>query len=155
MFLSDRCDIAEPIAGGELRPERPRALTVCAALFIAYGVFAALEVLVGLFRNHVSINFGVLAIFIGYGLMRCDQMWRTWALVCLWAFMILTPVLSAAMVIAPGDRWVFFLGAPVALLGGTSADAVVLMLGSGVFAVSYWQYRTLVDPSIKMLFTNA
>jgi len=50
--------------------QAPRALKIVAALFVLSGVLAAVEVLVLLARGHVSLNLGILCIFVGYGLLR-------------------------------------------------------------------------------------
>ena len=47
--------------------QAPRALKIVAALFVLSGVLAAVEVLVLLARGHVSLNLGILCIFVGYG----------------------------------------------------------------------------------------
>ena len=72
----------------------PASLKIVAALFIFGGICSAIEVIVSLMYGHININFGVLGLFIGPGLLRFSSGWRTCALVFLWIGFILTPIIA-------------------------------------------------------------
>ena len=74
--------------------QAPLAFKIVAALFIVSGIYAALEVLVSLANSRIYLNFGVLGIFIGLGLLRFRRGWRTCALVFTWIALVLLPVFA-------------------------------------------------------------
>ena len=80
----------------------PTSLKVVAWLFILGGICSAIEVIVSIMHNHVNINFGVLGIFIGRGLLRLRPGWRTCALVFLWLAMIGVPIATLLMLTRSG-----------------------------------------------------
>jgi len=124
----------------------PRALTVVAWLFAAEGALAAMDVLLALSQAQVSLNVGVLCIFVARGLLKLRRGWRTFALVILWLEMILFPVFALCMVAGTGDF--SFIG--VHVRSPNSAGGAVLVLG--LFALTAWEYRVLTRPDVRRLF---
>ena len=70
----------------------PTSLTIVAWFFILGGVCSVIEVIVSLIHSHIDLNFGVLGLFIGSGLLRFSRGWRTCALVFLWIALIGVPI---------------------------------------------------------------
>jgi hypothetical protein len=62
----------------------PQPLKIVAYLFIIGGICALLEVIFALASNRISINFGVLGIFIGRGLLRLNPRSLAWAMFFIW-----------------------------------------------------------------------
>lgn len=126
----------------------PVALQIVAILFIIGGVCAALEMLVGVTHGRISVNFGVLGIFIGPGLMRFSPGWRTCALVFTWISLIGVP-LFAILVLFSGNRLhVNVFGFVV----GNAPPGVGLVVASALFGITLWQYGVLTRADVKQLF---
>ena len=129
------------------RPDNPLALRIVAGLFTFTGVCAVIEVVLLLTRGHIDLNFGVLGLWIGPGLLRHNRTWRTWALVFLWIGLIGSPVFTLlALTRSALDFKVF--GIPV----GKVPNGIGLIVAAAVFLLSLWQYRVLTRPEIRRLF---
>jgi hypothetical protein len=128
--------------------EIPWALKTMAVLFILGGIWAAIEVLVALTHSRISLNFGVLGIFVGIGLLNLRPGWRTCGLVFLWIEFILIPV-TAVLVLSYGRAINFE-------LFGTTLGRVpkefALGIGALLFLLTLWQYRVLTRPDVRRLF---
>ncbi|MEK6703434.1 MAG: hypothetical protein AABZ53_14330 [Planctomycetota bacterium] len=119
-----------------------------AAVFILGGVLAALEVLVALVAGRLSLNFGVLGLFIGPGLLRFSPGWRLCALVCIWIG-IVGLLLAGACFLGNPDRLtvtIFFIPA------GQASPALALGMCAFCLLIAVWQYRVLTRPDIRVLF---
>lgn len=126
----------------------PVSLTIVAILFILGGISAAIEIAVSLVHNHLNLNFGVLGIFIGPGLLKLSRGWRTCALIFTWIALIGIPIIALLFITARGPLDFKIFGQVV---GHTSKDLGLLMAGI-IFAVALWQYHVLTRPDVKELF---
>ena len=126
----------------------PVSLTVVAVLFIFGGICAVIEVVVGLAHQRVSINFGVLGLFIGPGLLALRRGWRTCALVFLWIAMIGVPIVAILFlgVSGPLDFGVF--GQKVGHTPKELGVAVAFLF----FLLCFWEYRVLTRGDVRRLF---
>jgi len=126
----------------------PASLKAVAILFILGGIYSAIEVVVSLMHSHININFGVLGLFIGLGLLRFSRGWRTCALVFLWIAMIGIPIIAILMLgySQPLDFKVF--GQTVGHVSKEFGLAIAVIL----FLLSFWQYRVLTRPDVRTLF---
>jgi hypothetical protein len=130
----------------------PGSLVAVGVLFILSGISAALEMLHALANNWFYINFGVIGLFVGWGLLKLRPGWRIAALVLLVIGMIVTAIV-AAIFLGMG-----FSGAgPLDFrAGGKLVGHVPAFLGVvvavAVFALCYWQYRVLRRAEIRELF---
>ena len=126
----------------------PVALKVVAILFIVWGVCAVIEVVLSLMRARISINFGVLGLFVGYGLLRLRPGWRTCGLVFLWIGMIGVPVVAFIMLSssAPINFEVF--GQKV----GRASKEFALVMAVVMFVLCVWQYRVRRCPNRSWRF---
>ena len=109
----------------------PTSLKVVAWFFILAGVYALIEVAVGLFNDRVSINLWVLGLFIGPGLLRLSRGWRTCALVFIWIALIGSPIAALLSLAAEGPLDVKLLGQPV----GHIPRGVGLLVAAAVLEV--------------------
>ncbi len=126
----------------------PTVLVAVAALFILAGLGAVFDVLVSLAHSRISLNTGVLGLFVGVGLLRLQPGWRTCALVALWLTMILAPI--AFMYVAGSS-------VPVHLVvfGEDVGDAPKSWFALPcilAFVMALWQYKVLTSPEISALF---
>jgi len=126
----------------------PASLKVVAALFILGGICAVIEVLVSLVHGHININFGVLGLFIGPGLLALRPGWRTCALVFLWIAMIGVPIIAVLMLAHSGPLDFKVFGQKV----GYASKEIGLLLAVIVFVLAVWQYRILVRDDVRRLF---
>jgi hypothetical protein len=133
-----------------MRPRLPFALKVVAVLYILGGISAVIEVIVSLMSSRININFGVLGIFIGIGLFRLSQGWRTCALVFTWIALIALPVIGLLFLDQSGSLDVNIFGEKV---GYASKEFGVGMV-VGLFFYTIWQYRVLTRPDVRHLFLN-
>jgi len=129
-------------------------LKVVAWVFIAQGIFAALEIISQLLVRQISINLGIIAIFIGIGLLKLTPGWRTVALVYLWIGFILIPVFSGLLVFAAvaGGNLTFKLFGVAVAQPGPLFLAIFIAVIAAVYALMIWQYRVLRDSGIRALF---
>jgi hypothetical protein len=112
--------------------QAPLALKIVPALFIVSGIVAALEVLVSLARHRLSLNFGVLGIFIGLGLLRFGRCWRTCAPVLTWLGLILAPVFAVLVLAGARPIHIKILGQQI----GNARRAEAFFIAAGVFALA-------------------
>jgi len=126
----------------------PVSLTVVAVLFILGGIHAVIEVLVSLAHGEININFGVLGLFIGPGLLALRRGWRTCALVFLWIAMIGIPIVAILMLGHPGPLDFNVFGQKV----GHAAKELGLVIAVMLFLLSFWQYRVLTRRDVRLLF---
>src|SRR5688572_29854646 len=125
----------------------PTSLTVLAVLFILGGIAAMIEIIVSLLHGQLSLNFGVLELFIGAGLLRLNPTWRTWALVFTWIALVVTPV-GALIFLSSADLDFTLFGQKVVQM----PKAAGIIAAVAFFIVAVWQYRVLTRPDIRALF---
>lgn len=131
-----------------MNPPRPKALTVVAWIFIIGGVAVAIEILLALLRQHLSLNLGVIGIFIGLGLLRLSRGWRTVALVSLWIAMVGTPLVGMMALSGQGALSFTVFGIKVAEM----SIGPFLIYAFGFFVLTVWQYRVLTRSDVRALF---
>jgi hypothetical protein len=126
----------------------PTSLKVVAALFILGGVASLIEIAVALWHGRVSVNFGVMGIFIGTGLLRLHPTWRMWALVFIWIALIVAPIVGILVLAGDSRLDLQLLGLTVGRASTTAGFIAALAL----FLIALWQYRVLTRRDIRMLF---
>ncbi|MEM7681529.1 MAG: hypothetical protein AAF288_06210 [Planctomycetota bacterium] len=130
------------------RGKLPTSLIAVAVLFIVGGVFSVLEVLVSLANSRININFGVLGLFIGPGLLRLSRGWRTCALVFIWITLIAVPLFALLLIAVDGPLDYNVFGQKF----GHASKAWGLVIVAIVFAIALWEYRVLTRPDVRRLF---
>ncbi len=75
------------------RKHLPLSLKIVAILGVLAGLTSLLETLGSFMTNHVKINFGIIELFTGIGLLRGIKIWRSIALLVIWITFIATPTL--------------------------------------------------------------
>lgn len=139
-------DTSQPIAG--VSPIIPTPLKVVAWLFIIGGIWAVIEVLVALTQSRISINFGVLGLFIGPGLLKLRPGWRTCALVFLWIGLIGFPIIFLLGLSGKVPAYFEMFGVKLARIPSWWVSVGVVPF----FLLVLWQYRVLTRPDIRRLF---
>jgi hypothetical protein len=126
----------------------PASLKVVATLFILGGICAVIEVLVSLAHSRININFGVLGLFIGPGLLALRRGWRTCGLVFIWIAMIGAPIFVILVLGYPRPLDLILFGQKI----GYVSKEVGLIAAAVLFLLSLWQYRVLTRPDVRRLF---
>ena len=126
------------------------ALKVVAVLFIVSGVFAVLEIWLSLTHNQLNLNFGVLGIFIGLGLLRFRRGWRTCALVFIWLALIIIPVFGFMVIGGARPIHLKLFGQQM----GYASPIFAFFVATVLFALAAWQYRVLTRPDVVQLFDD-
>ena len=126
----------------------PGSLIAVAVLFIISGLSAVLDVIWSLMHHHLSINLGVLGLFVGIGLLRLSGGWRTCGLVLLWIGMILVPLVALLFMLHGGPLDVTVFRQHV----GHASVAMGLLLAGGIFVLLCWMYFVLTRPDVRRLF---
>ncbi len=130
-------------------PSIPVSLKVVAWIFIIGGVLACIEIVVALMSEHININFGILGLFIGPGLLKLRRGWRTCALVYLVIALIAIPIITLFTLGAPAS------GFHISVFGQPLSHApmeLVLVIAIGVFLLVLWEYWVLTRPGVRALF---
>lgn len=124
----------------------PQRLKVVAYMFIIGGVFSVIEVIMALSNNRISINFGVLGIFIGMGLMRLRPRAFSWAMFFIWLGLIFTPIVAVLFLFMPGNLNIF------GVIAGQASPGLGFIISIAMFALVYWEYTVLTNRQIRRLF---
>ncbi|MCP4645338.1 MAG: hypothetical protein GY851_33150 [bacterium] len=132
----------------EVRPQIPTPLKVVAYLFILGGVLAVLEVLMALLHSSINLNFGVLGLFVGPGLLRLSRGWRTCGLVLIWIGMVGIAIVGVLMLGYSGPIDFTLFGAKVGYVP-KGVGVVMCML---LFGLLVWEYYVLTRPDVRRLF---
>ena len=139
-------DRFEPSTTGP--PTIPSALKIVAWLFIIGGILAVIEVVVALTQNRISINFGVLGLFIGPGLLRLRRGWRTCALVFLWIGLIIFPIIFLLGLSGTIPAYFGVFGIKLARIPSWWVSVGTIPF----FLLVFWEYRVLTRPDVRSLF---
>ena len=135
-------------AEGEL-PPIPLSVKLVAFFFILVGVLSAVEIGIALVDGRVSLQLGVVGIFIGRGLLRRSERCRGCAIGCLGfalccaAFMALS--IPVVLLVFRGDENVRFTF--------TLPPVVAFALLIAGFAIALWSYRALTRPDVCTSFS--
>lgn len=126
----------------------PFSLKIVAALFILGGISSIIDAIIRLTEGTFPLDFGVLGLFVGIGLLRLSRPWRTCALVFLWIALISLPLIALVFLFlaASVNYTIFWQNV------GPGSRAIAVALAALLFAVALWQYRVLTRPDIRKLF---
>jgi hypothetical protein len=129
-------------------PAMPRELKVLGILYLLGGIVSGFEFLHALLQGRALVHLGVLGIFIGPGLLRLNDQWRTCALVLTWILFFALPIISI-MLLATTSK-------PTLILFWISIGETTKGVAFGVIALTFiltlWQYRVLTREDVRRLF---
>jgi hypothetical protein len=103
----------------------PKRIIAIGLLFVACGLYAIWDVIVGLSRNNVSLNFAVLMLPVGIGLLRgksSSQWWARFWIIIGYCIMGLLILLTLAM---PQNAYANWFGNRI--LGPSAVPYVILV----------------------------
>jgi hypothetical protein len=125
----------------------PRALRIVAWLFLLGGINSALTIIACALNNRLQLDFGVLGIFVFFGLMHFSSGWRTCALVLIGLSFVLIPLIAIAGLFAPEGHIDIF-GQKIASI----PPIFVSVISMAWMALALWEWRVLNRPDIVGLF---
>jgi len=128
---------------------KPFSLVVVASLSMLGGVLSAIDMVTSLTHGLLPINFGVLGILVGVGLLRYHRLWRTVALVFTWIAIDGALVVTIAVLVLDKPFNYHFFNR-----SGEVPTWVAIPLVVAAFLIAVWQYWVLTRPHIKQLFTE-
>lgn len=99
-------------------------------------------------KGHIKLNFNILGLFIGPGLLRLHRGWRTCALTFLWGALIGVPIVSMIFLGHHGPFDLKLFGQKVV----HASKHFALLLAVAVFLTAVWQYSVLTRPDIRAMF---
>ncbi|MDA1316759.1 MAG: hypothetical protein O3B87_01900 [bacterium] len=126
----------------------PTSLKIVAGLYILLGVNSLWQMISSISQNSFSINFGFMALFVGYGLLKLKNVWRKSALIISWLIFLMIAIIGIILRTYPET-------VNISMLGG-SGDNIPKTYGYVILAIFFlinlWQYRILTNKEIKSLF---
>lgn len=126
----------------------PISLKVVAILFILEGIYAVIETIIAYTLGQISINFMVLGLFIGPGLLALRSGWRTCALVFLWFGLIVLLILAVDLFCHSGPLDFTVVRQKI---GKVPKEFGIVALVFA-FCLIFWEYRVLTCPQVRRLF---
>jgi hypothetical protein len=120
----------------------PLDLKLVAGMFIISGILMAIDMLTPLVNGRLefALNFGVIQIPIGFGLLTLKQRWRRWAIIYL---VISSVILILFVILALYD---------IRIAGEAPHKMEILFALVGIISLMLWMYRVLTKPSTLELF---
>jgi hypothetical protein len=119
----------------------PLDLKLVAGMFIISGILMAIDILTPLVNGRLefALNFGVIQIPIGFGLLSLKQRWRRWAIIYLViSFVILILFVTLALYDIR--------------IAGEAPHKMEIFAEVGIISLMLWMYRVLTKPSTLELF---
>jgi len=131
---------------------RPTRITIIAALFIIAGCLAAWEVIYDLFHDHLNLNFAVLMIPVGIGLLKGRASSRGWAKFWIGLFSL---VIGGLLVFYPffGDS--YSIACFDQELAGFQRHAMAIGFPIIFLLFARWMWRSLSLPSVAPFFEDS
>lgn len=128
----------------------PISVKIVAWLFFFSGIAAAIEILISLRDNHININFGVLGIFIGLGILNLREGWRVCSLVFIWLGLVGLPIVILLMLSQSGPFDFNLFGQK----RGEVSKGVIVLTAVPLYALLIWEHWVLTRQDVKTLFRN-
>lgn len=130
--------------------ERPKALEIVAWMFIAQGIGSAISIVASLLgRSTLALDFGVVGLWIGPGLLRGVPNARRGAFFLLGLGLVLAAIVFLLLLLLPGSvREVRIFGRAI----GSVPAALGVLVSIGAFFVQLWQCWVLERPDVRARF---
>jgi hypothetical protein len=136
---------------GAIMPDRqgaPNSLKIVAFMFFLGGIGSVIEIILAAAHGRIYLNFGVLGLFIGRGLLAFRPGWRTCALVFTWIGLVLIPVIGLILLSLPGPLDFTVFGEKI----GKASKAIGMVFTVLAFSFEFWQLHVLTRPDVCRLF---
>jgi len=134
-----------------LKMTRPTSITIIAAIFILLGSLSAFALIYGLFHDALNINFTILMIPVGFGLLKGRSSSRGWAKFWIGLFSICSAILLLLYPFIGDSMNVSWLGEEIfgyARLFIAVGFPIIFLLSSR------WMWRRLTSTDILPFFDD-
>jgi hypothetical protein len=117
----------------------PLALKIVAYLSILSGIEAGLSMIIGIIGSSLKIDFGIVGIFVGLGLLRGSLKWREWALIFVNFEIVVLTLIIVFSINKPHDIYFKVFGVKV----GRMPLELALLFTLGFAILIFWEYSVL------------
>jgi len=131
-----------------MKDKVPVSLKVVAGLFIISGCFKLIEMITALSQRELNLDFGILNLFIGIGLLKLRAAWRIIALIVIGITLLTIPIGLSIMMFSDAQARFAWFGQEM----GYMSKYYILGIGLIIYAFIIWEYRVLNRPDVKALF---
>jgi hypothetical protein len=129
----------------------PSELRLVSWLFVSLGLIAGYQILVALSHGNLRIDFNLLGLFIGFGLMRLSVGWRKCAIIFTCLYLIGIPIAAVLIMNSQGPISLKILAVPA----GHTTKEMALLLCLPFFLLAMWTYHVLNRSDVRGLFNAA
>jgi len=130
---------------------RPPSITVIGVIFIIAGCLAAWEIVYDLFHDHLNLNFAVLMIPVGIGLLKGRSSSRRWAKFWIGLASLMIGLLLVAYPFFGDSYSVTWFDKP---LVGIPRHAMVIGFPIVLLVIARLMWRSLTSPSVAPFFDD-
>ena len=131
--------------------KRPTSITVIGAIFILAGCLAAWQIVYGLFHDHLYLNFSVLLVPVGLGLLKGRSSSVGWAKFWIGLFSLISLLLLICYPFFADSYSVTWLDDQ---LVGFRRHVMAVGFPIVFLSIAFWMWRRLTDPSNLRFFNN-
>jgi hypothetical protein len=117
----------------------PLALKIVAYISILSGVESALSMVIALLGSKIKLDFGIIGIFVGLGLLRGSLKWRNWALIFVYFQIFVIFLFTIFSISQPHKIFFKVFGVKV----GRMPLELALFFVLGLAAFIFWEYSVL------------
>jgi hypothetical protein len=139
----------------------PLALRVVAILFLLSGLGSLISMIVGALHKNIMLDFGLINIFVYFGLMRFSQGWRKCALVFTWLGIFLSPVVAIIVLFTAAHSNIpqpnIHITSNFNIFGFSffnTSPVIVFIAVVIYFMLCLWKLSVLNRPDIRVLFNQ-
>jgi len=125
----------------------PRTLRLVALLFLLSGISSLISMVVGALNSQVRLEFGMIGIFVYFGLLRLSSGWRTCALALTLLGVVMSPVMAILSLGAPQKVNINIFG-----INSAMPSFFVVLASIFWFGLALWQWSVLKRPDVTALF---
>ena len=127
-----------------------KALRFVALLFLLGACEAVLAFFLSFTQNRLFIPWGLLGFWIYSGLPAYRRPWRIVAIVLLLIALCVSPIVALIAIFSGAPTYIEFIGLRIAVV----PLPVFLLYGSVFWALSFWQFRVLMRPTVRAAFLD-
>ena len=126
----------------------PTALKVVAWIFIVTGFLSVIDIVGHMASGKLHIDFGVIKIFVGFGLLARRSLARKIALIFVCFSLIVTPIIVALALASSQPAKLEFFGVYV----GEAPSHFAAAYGVPFLVLAIWEYHVLNRPDVRAYY---
>jgi hypothetical protein len=126
----------------------PKALRVVAVIHLVVGLMSVARIVLQSTQGIIGLDLGVLGIPIYFGLLRLSSGWRSCALLFIWFWILLAPIIFVLGIESRLPAQLHTFGIAI----GSISPIWISVASVPWLALNLWQYRVLTRDDVKPLF---